>query len=94
MSLGKGKEEDWKGALGLNKSHSAFTSSPGEQGFKVEDQEVRPRGLVSSKDNEFSQEDKMFIKAELAEYFIQVAIWSWELCPNDNTAVSSLKQVT
>lgn len=36
----------------------------------------------------------MFIKVEVAEYILQVAIWSQKLCPNDNTAVSSLKQVS
>lgn len=40
----------------------------GDQG----DQEVRPKEPVTSKGNEFSLEDKIFIKVEEAEYFIQV----------------------
>lgn len=51
-----------------------LTSLPGEQGFKGKEQEVRTRGLVSSKDNEFSLEDKMFIEDEAAEYFVQMTI--------------------
>lgn len=70
-----------------------FTSPSGEQGFKGKEQEVRPRGLVSSKDNEFSLEDEMFIEDEAAEYFVQMTT-QWELCPSHNTAVSPLKQIT
>jgi len=56
-----------RGSPWTRKSQSASTSSPGELGFKVEDQGVRPRGLVSSKDNEFSLEETMFMKVEVAE---------------------------
>lgn len=58
------------------KCHLAFSSLPGEQSFEVQDQEVIWGRLVSSAGNEFSQEDKMFIKVEVAEYFIQVTIRS------------------
>lgn len=49
----------------LDWSHSGLTSPPGEQGFKGKEQEVRPRGLASSKDNEFSLQDKTFTEAEV-----------------------------
>lgn len=49
----------------LEWSHSALTSPPGEQGCEGKEQEVRPRGLVSSKDKEFSLGDKMFTAAEV-----------------------------
>lgn len=92
LSAGKrglGEEKgDWKGAVGL-KSLSFHVSR--WAGLKGKEQEVSPRGLDSSKDEEFSQEDQMLTEAEVAEYFVQI---QWELCPSDNPAVSSQKQVT
>lgn len=79
---GLGEErEDGKGTVGLK-----FTSPLGEQGFKAKEQEVRPRGMVSSKHNVFGLEDEMLIGDEAAEYSVQMTIQQG-LSPSDNTAV-------